>query len=368
MARKSKGANKQRQPNRAQRRSALVPVGRIPAQPMQLPSRKRLVFLAIFRWDIRFRSFVNSWSRPGGKELESNSFIAWFRRIVGIGIVVGGWELMAISYMVGLSLVYFGFFVCVAECLFDPVFSKSPYLRAVGVIGVIILAGLFSFKVAFVSAPIESDAYAMRHGENPPGNVIAGITWNTHFTDLRVWINNRTNKDYKELYLSIQPDRWNYKAAIASEDTGCQLSPLMGSALLDVPSATGGASKITAHREGDAFEAADDSGDVFQHFVSQGGYRLICTRFPAHASIQIVFALVSIDEKYASQIFPKTPPKDSTPGGWGFSAAAGLSGVKNGFDLLAARPSTDLVKLDGHYDFGLKTYSISRNVKVGDGN
>jgi hypothetical protein len=142
----------------------------------------------------------------------------------------------------------------------------------------------FSFCVVFISAPLNFDL---------SGTVIAGIPWNPHFTDLRVSITNPTNDDYSGVDLAIQPDKWNYKAAILESDTGCQLNPMGGNSVLVVASSKGGATKITTHRVGESVEGSDNAGDVFEHFISEGGYRLICTKLPSHFTVQIVFALVN---------------------------------------------------------------------------
>lgn len=287
-------------------------------------------------------------------------------RFAGFAIIIGGWQLMATYYITGVIIAYCGFVLCLVECITESKLRGSPFLRSGAIAIVLIFASIFSFKVVFISAPLNFDSYAMRNGDYPSGTVIAGIPWNSHFTDLRVWVTNPTENDYDEVYLSVQPDRWNYKAAIVTENTGCQLNSLGGVSVLQASNIIGGATKVTGHREGDVFEAEDNSGDVFEHLITRGGYRLFCPKFPAHYAVQIVFALAAIDQKLESTISPAGRIANPKPGDWGISVAE-LKPIDK-FDVLAARPSPSAVAITGRYKLGSKTYSISRTIKVADGN
>ncbi len=57
----------------------------------------------------------------------------------------------------------------------------------------------------------------------------------------------------------MQPDKWNYKASIFEDNTGCLLTAMGGNALLFVESGKGGATQVTAHHVGDNFEAEDNA-------------------------------------------------------------------------------------------------------------
>lgn len=292
-----------------------------------------------------------------------SDFLALVRPFIGPAVVIGGWQLMPQSYLTGVLIVYVGFVLCLAECIWEPALLSRPYQLQIALIGVIFaLVTVFSINVVFVWAPLTFDSYAMRKGEYPSGTVIAGIPWDRHLTDLRVSVTNPTDDDYYNVDLIAQPDKWSYKAAISEENTGCLLTPMGGNSVLIVPSAKGGPTTVTGHRVGEKFEAADNAGDVFEHFITDGGYRLRCEKFPAKFTVQIVFALASINRDLQS----KLSSRELKSGEW--SITTGELMPINKFDLLELRPSPSLVTIRGNYNSGAKRFSISRTLRVTDGN
>ena len=291
-----------------------------------------------------------------------SDLLTLFRAFVGPAFVIGGWQLMPLSYVAGMLIVYAGFVLCLAECIWEPVLLTRPYQLQIALIGIVFaLAVVFSITVVLVSAPLAFDSYAMRKGEYPSGTVIAGISWDSHLTDLRVSVTNPTDDDYYNVDLTAQPDKWSYKAAIFEDNTGCLLTPMGGNSLLIVPSVKGGATTVTEHHVGDKFEVADNVGDVFEPFITEGGYRLRCEKFPAKFTVQIVFALASIDRDLESKLSPKLKS-----GEWGMSFGELLP--INKFNLLGPRPSPSLVTIQGNFKRGVKGFSISRTLLVTDGN
>jgi hypothetical protein len=293
-------------------------------------------------------------------EPQDSNRLLWVRSLAGPGIIIGGWQLMPTSYVVGTVIVYFGFSLCLLECIKEPALVGHLRWRVALVVVVLIFAAVFSFRVVFISAPLGFDSYAMRKGDYSPGTVIAGIPWNSHFTDLRVWIKNPTDNDYRDVDLAVQPDQWNYKAAILEENTGCQLISLGGNSLLVAPNGKGGATSMTAHYEGNHFEAGDDAGDVFEHLITQGGYRLICPKLPAHFAIQIVFALAAASPDLGVQ------NTNLKPNEW----AGAFYEIKptDKFNILSPRPSPSVVTIIGRYGRELKNFSLNTNIRVLDGN
>jgi hemin uptake protein HemP len=156
----------------------------------------------------------------------------------------------------------------------------------------------------------------------------------------------------------MRPDQWTHKAAIVTENSGCRLNELGGNVIsMSSRHLKGGHGKVTVHHEGDTFETEDSIGDTYEHFLTQGGYRLTCERFPAGFSIQIVFALAALKPEYAPHNMPD-------PGRIMF-ADKDFGPTDDVFGLiLSSKPSSSLVAVDGHYKLGMRTYSISRNVKV----
>jgi hypothetical protein len=291
-----------------------------------------------------------------------SDLLTLFRMFIGPTFVIGGWQLTPLSYVAGVLIVYAGFVLCLAEFIWEPALLNKPYQVQIALIGIVFaLAVAFSINVVSLSAPLNFDSYAMRNGEYPSGTVIAGIHWDSHLTDLRVSITNPTDADYYNLDLAVQPDKWNYKAGMLEENTGCLLTSIGGNGLLIVDSAKGGENRVTMHRVGDKFEASDSLGDVFEHFITEGGYRLRCDKFPAKFTVQIVFALASIKPELRAKFLPR----DMKPG-VNLTVTEWLP--MNKFDILEVKPSPSRVAIQGNYARGIKRFSISRTVQITDGN
>jgi hypothetical protein len=305
-------------------------------------------------------------SKHKNQPVPVSDFLTLFRAFAGPLFVIGGWQIIPLSYVTGVALVYIGFVLCVIECIWEPALLRRPYQLQIALIAIVlILADAFSINVVLVLAPLTLDSYAIRTEEHPTGETIAKIAWDSHFTDLRVLITNPTDDDYRDVDMTAQPDRWNYRAAIFEENSGCQLTAMGGNSLLIVPSGKGGATHVTGHRVGTSFQAEDDAGDVFEPFIAERGYRLICAKLPSHFTVQLVFALVSVDQSLKDKVLPPNNP-GAKPGTWGFGMAELLP--MNKFDLLEARPSTSHVDISGNYSRGFKRYSISLKISVANGN
>ena len=121
---------------------------------------------------------------------------------------------------------------------------------------------------------------------------------------------------------------------------------------------------MTMHHLGDKFEAEDEMGDVFTSLATDGGYRLICARFPRRFTIDLVFAAVTLNQDL---LLKAPPPANLKRGEWGVTASE-WSGGKSEFEMLGIRPSPAVVKITGRYVKKLKDFSLSRNVNVEDGN
>lgn len=298
------------------------------------------------------------------KEQESIQAL-WSKVRAFFGPVVAalGASVIGTYYPLGAGLVGLGLFITYLEVVFEPWIVRHTSLRVHCLLmaASLVPLGWFMVSVLSKSAPLSFDSYAIRTDEFSSDGEIARIQWDSHFTDLRVSITNPSEDDYHDVDLVIQPDRWNYKANIFDENTGCLLTPIGGKTVLIVPSAKGGATRITAHRVGEGFQAEDNSGDVFEPFIEEGGYRLRCAKFPAHFTVQIVFALATGDQKLMSH----SMPSQLKPGEWGFD----VSEIKpiSKFELLEPRPTTSQVEIRGRYGSGFKSFSITHEVFVADG-
>jgi hypothetical protein len=179
-----------------------------------------------------------------------------------------------------------------------------------------------------------------------------------HFTDLRVAVTNLSDDDYQDLDVAVQPDKWNYKATILN-DPGCHLIPIGGNTVFVAHAKeAAGQLTITGTRIGTGFDAHDTGGNVYTPLATESGYRLICGKFPAHFTIRIIFAVVTVHSDFIPH---------PAPGEWGLRGTD-LGRVQSDFDLLDPRPSPSAVLVTGGYTRILKRYSIAKTIAVKDGN
>jgi len=216
----------------------------------------------------------------------------------------------------------------------------------------------FTIGIVCADAPLAFGSYAVRHGNYSDGVNIEGITWNSHFTKLSIAVVNGTGDDYTDLDLAIIPDSWTYKAAIVG-NSQCTLIPIGGNTIFSTIS-KGGGRKFTMHHVGDKFGAEDDMGDVFTPLATDGGYRLICTKFPRHFTLEVLFSSVSIDPDVLREA---SPARNLKSGEWGATALE-LANVKSDFDMLGPRPWPLEVRVTGGYTRILKRHSLERVIPV----
>jgi hypothetical protein len=290
---------------------------------------------------------------------------AFVLNLVGLVRVMQG-----ISYWWTIILTYTFFALSVLEALFEPSLKK---LRIPLLVVTLAATAWFSLAVPFAKAPLDIIAYSPP-GDHSPGMVIGGISWDSHFTDLRVGIINPTDNDYREVDISIKPDKWTHEAALLSGGVGCQLSRTAGSIVSWARNSKSGKAAMIARRIGDALEAYDNVGNVYTTVASDGGYRLTCSKIMAHSTVQIILAVVVVPQSLM-QGAPKVPqPKPHahwlqsthTPPGQGGIAlnAEEWIGVNNVFDLFQAKPSPQKVLVVEKYMRGIKTYSIEKTFKI----
>jgi len=265
----------------------------------------------------------------------------------------------------GVLVVYVGLLFMLYEVCVEPLLLKRPLPIQIGLIAFVLLFfDVFTIGIVAAQAPISFQSYAMRNGDYPAGTTIAGIAWDSHLTDLRVAFTNPTDEDYENLDVAVQPDKWTYRAALLNSP-GCDLLQMGGNTVSVVVSGKGGATSITSTRVGAGFDFQDNVGDVFTPLATELGYRIRCTKLPAHFTVQIVFAVVSIDPELVKAISPVGKKPD--PGKWGVGFAE-LHGPKSGFDILDVRPFPSLVQLSGGYTRKLKPFSIAKTIAVDNGN
>lgn len=269
---------------------------------------------------------------------------------------------MRVYFWPGVAVVYISLGLLVWDLCVDPLLVKSRvWIQIVGIGIVVVLFDLITIGIVGALAPLTFNSYALRNGNYSDGIDIGGIAWNSHFTNLSVAVINPSDDDYGDVDIAIVPDVWTYKAVIIG-DSQCKLVSIGGNTLLTTIT-KGGGRKMTMHRLGDKFEAEDEMGDVFTPLATDGGYRLICSKFPRRFTIKLVFATVAVNP----DVLRVSPKPNLKPGEWG-GAFSEWSGVKSEFDMLGIRPSPSKVAITGKYVRIMKPYSISAVVAVENGN
>jgi hypothetical protein len=277
---------------------------------------------------------------------DKNRNLPW-RDLVGPAFLVGGFGVISTFYAVGVAAIYIGFFVLIVEIVFEPWIRQKRFLRTSLVVAWLFLIGLFTFEIVFMPGPLDIYSFAMRKGNYADGTNIEGIVWNSHFTDSRVIFNNPTDDDYKDINLVIKPDRWITKAVISGTTFGCDLTPLNGRFISFAIAKETGIITPKLTTSGSQGEIHDQMGDIYSTVANDGDYRLTCTKFPAHESIKLVFAVVTINPTY--------PPNSSSSG-------------KPLFDrVFGVRTSPSDFSIKGTYSRKIKSFSIDRSVDVKDG-
>jgi hypothetical protein len=261
--------------------------------------------------------------------------------------------MQGISYLWTIILAYAFFVLCMLEIWFEPSLRKFRRL-----LSAVIVPAMFWFSIAvpFARAPLEVAAY-VPPGGHADGASIGGISWDSHFTDLRIAMSNSTPIDYQNLDVLLKPDKWTHKAAVLS-GAGCNLSEVGGTVLTmaKMPVKTSTQHRFTAMRVGDGFETYDSVGNEYVVMASESGYRLRCAAFPAMSTIKVVFALVAPQPIIL-------PHMTARPGGFVFETEA-FSGVTDWVEMLNTKPSPGQITVSGKYISGIKPYSIEQAITV----
>jgi len=263
--------------------------------------------------------------------------------------------MQGISYEWTIFLAYAFFVLTALEVWFEP--SLRTFRLALLVL-MVAATTWFSVAVTFAKAPLVVSAYV------PPGGhadetAIGGISWDSHFTELRIAISNSTADDYQNLDVLLKPDKWTHKASLLEDSSGCGLSEIGGNVyrVAKPPIKTGRDHKFTGMRVGAGFETYDNLGNEWVTVASESGYRLRCATIPSKSTIKIVFALIKVRPEF---MIPKV---SGPPGGFNLDVKA-LAGVTAWFDLLDSRPNTQRIALSGKYLKGIKPHSIEETITI----
>jgi hypothetical protein len=266
---------------------------------------------------------------------------------------------MRYYFWAGVIAFYVAFILLTWEICFEPELLKRPGWIQVALIGVALaLFDLFTIGIVCARAPLEFFSYSMRKGDYAAGTIIGSITWDRHFTDLRVAITNLSGDDYGDFDVTLCPDEWTHKAAILDNASTCALNPVDGGTFVSFARAAkhGELAWKGMRVPGGGFVVNDSMGNAYTPLATRDGYRLRCGKLPAHSTVKIVFAVVSLGPSLLPARIPRT---------WG-----GLNEgqVSDPFDLLDSRPAPSKIVVKGTYTRTMKPFSVMENIVVVDGN
>lgn len=270
---------------------------------------------------------------------------------------------MRVYFWPGVVVVYFGLFALLWEVICEPeLIRRRSWVQLCAFALILFFFDLFTIVVVAAPAPITLYAYAMRKGNYTDGTDIGGIIWDSHFTDLRLAVTNPSNNDYQEVDLTLVPDKSVYRAVLLDKPSICDLTPVGGDGVGFAIAKESGQLTVTGTRIGSTVEMHDSMGNPYTILASDGGYRLTCSKLPAHFTVRVIFAVVALGQA----LIQHTNLPKSNSGQFGMSAST-WKGVKSPFDMLGIRPSPDKVVANGKYTRILKSYSIASTVAVKDG-
>lgn len=287
--------------------------------------------------------------------------LAFLRRILGLSVLVG-FGLMRTYYTLGVLIIFSGLAFALWEVCVEPELVKRPFWnQVVGIALILIFGAFFTIGIVGAQAPIVLQSYAMRNGNYSDGEVIEGIKWNSHFTDLRVAVTNPSDIDYQDLDVTVYSG-WTHQAVMMTSLSGCSLSSMGGNTIFFARAKESGSLFTTATRTGASVDFHDSQGNVYSVIATQGGYRLRCGQFPNHYTMTLVFALVSVPPKIMGGLANGVPA-----GKWGLADTI-LPAEESVFNELGPKPASSIVSVKAHYIKNLKPYSVSINITVEDGN
>jgi hypothetical protein len=273
----------------------------------------------------------------------------------GISVQLFGWGALFLTawFWPAVALVYLGFGVLFVAVLVEPKLRRHTIWKIVAVFGLMSLAGLFSWGIVFVNAPLQVSAF-VTDAEYPAGTTIAGISFRPQFTELQVRILNSSDRTYEDLRLLIRPI--DPVAAIA------QLTNVPGVSFEDK---NGYSSRTMSIKPGET------TANVvpLDLLATDAGYRMHCPRLPAGTFITIVLALADVrwsptppqksprplDEQVREKDYIQRIKFDDFSTYW--------FGYKDA-DVYTPRPNPNWVKIDGEYNVALRTRSISQRLNI----
>ena len=195
---------------------------------------------------------------------------------------------MATSYVAGLAIVYFGFVLCLIECIWEPALLRKPYQLQIVFFGFIVfLATVFTITVVLVPTPLNFQSLASK-SDYAPGTAPAGIAWRSVFVELDFIATNPTDSNYDNIDLWLRPD---YPVA--------RIAQLSNLADVSFEDKLGVISRFTIE------DLSAKVGAPMVFLATDAGYKVHCGHIPPNSSLRVIMAVV--DVKKSEPTDPKKP-------------------------------------------------------------
>jgi hypothetical protein len=271
-------------------------------------------------------------------------FFQWLRS-ASIAAELFGWGGLLLTgwFWSGVDFIYGGFFLLAVDLWVEPRLHRKSALRASGVLAIAILAASFSWGIVFVNAPLPISTF-VTNAEYPAGTSIAGISWKPQFTELQVWIDNPTERNYEDLNLVIRP-----------------LLPVAAIAqLTDVPNVS------FEDGRGEVGRLTEKSTVIpLVLLATDAGYRMRCPHLPARTEIKVVLAIAEVKWNPSPPGSGKITDEDYVLRHKNDDFSTYWYGHTGADDYTPRITSSEDVKIEGEYTVGPRTRSLSVWVPVG---
>jgi hypothetical protein len=258
--------------------------------------------------------------------------VRYLRLAGGFSLAASGVSLMLLpeAFPYFVSFVYGTILLWTADAFFE---LRNEYRRWLFAPVVVAFAAivLFSEQFVFVRSPLGLSTLTA-DADYDPGTVIGGINWDSRFGQVRVTIPNGSDRDYTDLDLLIKPKEPVFEAGPMKQYPNLSIVRVFPNLTFDLQ----------------LFHAKTHARTELPiiWFISTGGFRVRADRLYAHSQIEVVLAVVTVN----NEALKRNP--DQLAGPWGFG------GDQYWFrwqsfpvpdDMFGKRPIPTLVTIKGHY-------------------
>lgn len=277
----------------------------------------------------------------------------WFLRLLGlagIGLILGGFGLADFNYWLFVGVVVTGFIAVIVELIYGDWFIEGPIWRQI--LGInICIAGLVLFAITRVCIFDDSERMAYSVFGHQDGDVVEGISWNSHYADIRAVLGNHSDDDFEHVDVRIYPDYISRSAVFIGEHLECGLSPIAaGLNIHQTVSRQSGSVTINLNQSHGGADPQDTFGDKYEGFA-HSGYELRCPQLPPHSEVRILFPAIQFKQQFRMA----SPPNSS-----------GVEVLRGGslMDALDEAPHVPAVEFVGGYKRKSKPITVSGKVSV----